>query len=167
MKTGLCSWFCCDYQAVFALPLKALIKTSVAPAGNTSCDHLSKSRDVFQSVCILCRAQTWCSKASYRFKFSSGEFTLACVWLSSSSPLSLPPHLFLWWNLLHGYSRSPSSTALPPTDQKRSDLWSEPHLWPALSNNEMLSGCFVLRASQCKHGSENCFFIVSSSRGNK
>lgn len=52
MKTGLCSSFSCDYQVLFALPLKTLLKTSVATAGCTSCDHLSKSQasTIFQRL---------------------------------------------------------------------------------------------------------------------
>lgn len=67
-KTGLCSSFRCDYQALFAFPLKTLTKTTVTRAGYTSWDNLSKFlvSTIFQSFCILCRAQTWGYKASYK-----------------------------------------------------------------------------------------------------
>lgn len=100
VKTGPCFSFCCDYQALFALPLKTLLKTSVSTAGYTSCDHLSKSQalTVFQSVRILCRAQT-CSKASYRCEpniaLESSRWPAFDSQISSSSSLSLPPHPFL------------------------------------------------------------------------
>lgn len=111
-----------------------------------------------------------CSTASYRWKpylalESSG-------WPAFDSQISSPtpffpaptslPEMKIYPPMCGSTAPPPLSYHPPPLKKKQPCLKRAASL---LSNNEMLCGCFVLRASRHKH--TDSFFIVSSSRGNK